>query len=110
VREFLDSVLSGATKTVPMSQRPGIPAQCDGNTAGAEEEVTDSHEDASDFLEEIRREEEERAQRLKKELEEEAKRAKDEAKAAEAAKGKDKKKGKSKKGKKKGSSGKSDEL
>jgi hypothetical protein len=129
-REFFDSVLTGGSKTIPMSQRPTVPSECEFSNDDSSAEVAhDSSEgrrfvaptcyeisihrifvsDASDFLEEIRREEAERAAKLKKEVEEEAKRAKEEAKAAEKeAKNKDKKKSsKSKKGKKKG---KSDEL
>merc|ERR1712146_628797 len=61
VKDFLLSVATGKVSTQPISDRPSILDSCD-----IPEEIieTESSEDAADFLEEIRREEEEKAKRM----------------------------------------------
>jgi hypothetical protein len=90
VSSFLDSVLGGRATTFAVPQRPSLSDTCEmdeaelmngaAGGAGYEEE-----EPMDDFLEEIRREEAEKAALLKKELAQEAKKAKEEAKAAKEA-------------------------
>ena len=76
VKEFLISVATGHISTQPISDRPHFLEDCD-----VIEEIVESQssEEAADFLEEIRREEEERARQLKQELEDERRQAEEEA-------------------------------
>ena len=91
VSSFLDSVLGGRATTFAVPQRPSLSDTCEmdeaelmnGAAGGADYEGEEPMVD--DFLEEIRREEAEKAALLKKELAEEAKKAKEEAKAAKEA-------------------------
>merc|ERR1712196_610874 len=66
VKEFLISVATGHISTQPISDRPHFLEDCD-----VIEEIVESQssEEAADFLEEIRREEEERARQLNQEQE-----------------------------------------
>merc|ERR1711991_1091345 len=72
VKDFLISIATGKLATQPISDRPRFLDVCD-----VPEEIieTESSEEAADFLEEIRREEEAKAKQLKEELEEERKAA-----------------------------------
>lgn len=96
IKDFLLSVVTGKYATQPMSLRPKLLPQCD-----IQEVITEllPSEDAADFLEEIRKEEEEKAKQIKTELEEDRKRAEEDKKKS-AADDKKKKKKKSKKSKK----------
>merc|ERR1712196_78616 len=70
VKDFLISIATGKLATQPISDRPRFLDVCDVPEGIIE---TESSEEAADFLEEIRREEEAKAKQLKEELEEERK-------------------------------------
>lgn len=113
VKEFITAVMGGSKSTAPLSVRPVIDEGCSYaiDSTGDSDSAVGS-EEASDFLAEILKEEQEKAASLKKIVDEErrklAEEAKDKKKDKKDKDGKGGKGKKSGKGKKKGGSNKKD--